>query len=77
MKEEKFTIVRNIAVLSKTNNGWTKEINVIDWHGKGPKIDIRTWHHGINKIGKGVTLSDTEAIEMVKALTKDLNVKGV
>ena len=37
-------IVRQIAVLSENERGYTKEINLVSWNGAEPKYDIRNWH---------------------------------
>ena len=42
MKEIQYEIVKEIAVLSKGDSGYTKEINLISWNGREPKYDIRS-----------------------------------
>ena len=32
-KEFSYEIVKQVAVLSKSPKGWTKEVNVISWNG--------------------------------------------
>ena len=39
MKEIQYEIVKEIAVLSKGDSGYTKEINLISWNGREPKYD--------------------------------------
>lgn len=56
-KEFSYEIVKQVAVLSKSPKGWTKEVNVISWNGGTPKYDIRDWTPDHSKMGKGVTLS--------------------
>ena len=36
MKEIQYEIVKEIAVLSKSDSGYTKEINLISWNGAEP-----------------------------------------
>ena len=43
MKEIQYKIVKEIAVLSASDSGYTKEINLISWNGKEPKYDIRSF----------------------------------
>ena len=38
MKEIQYEIVKEIAVLSTGDSGYTKEINLISWNGKEKKI---------------------------------------
>lgn len=71
----KYEIVKNLATLSKGNNGWTKEINIISWNGREPKLDLRDWNHEEGKMGKGITLTDDEALNLLNALMKKYNIK--
>lgn len=66
-----YQIIQNIAVLSESPKGWTKEINIISWNGREPKYDIREWAPDRNKMGKGITLSKEEAQILKKALLAD------
>lgn len=70
MTEKKITceIVRQIMVLSENEKGYTKEINLISWNGTEPKYDIRNWHPGREKSGKGITLTEAEAVALMDAL---------
>jgi len=70
MTEKNITceIVRPIAVLSENERGYTKEINLVSWSGADPKYDIRNWHPGREKCGKGITLTEEEARTLMDAL---------
>lgn len=73
MPEIVYEIVEQIAVLSESSKGWTKELNLISWNERDPKYDIREWSPDHAKMGKGVTLSPEEAAILKKALdTRDL-----
>ena len=67
-KEFSYEIVKQVAVLSKSPKGWTKEVNVISWNGGTPKYDIRDW---APEHRKGVTLSVEEAVHLLKALQEE------
>jgi len=68
-----YEVTENIAVLSESSKGWTKELNLISWNGREPKYDIREWSPDHSKMGKGITLSDEEVAVLKKALnTKDI-----
>ena len=43
MPDIKFEIIKKIGVLSKTDKGWAKELNLISWNDREPKYDIREW----------------------------------
>ena len=73
MREIQYEIVKEIAVLSTGDSGYTKEINLISWNGKAPKYDIRSFSPNREKCGKGITLNADEAAALLKALQKDLN----
>ena len=38
MREIQYEIVKEIAVLSTGDSGYTKEINLISWNGKEPSM---------------------------------------
>ena len=73
MREIQYEIVKEIAVLSTGDSGYTKEINLITWNGKEPKYDIRSFSPNREKCGKGITLNADEAAALLKALQKELN----
>ena len=66
MKEIQYEIVKEIAVLSTSDSGYTKEINLISWNGKEPKYDIRSFSPNREKCGKGITLTADEAAALLK-----------
>ena len=73
MREIQYEIVKEIAVLSTGDSGYTKEFNLISWNGKEPKYDIRSFSPNREKCGKGITLNADEAAALLKALQKELN----
>ena len=60
MQDVKYEIVEEIAVLSESEKGWKKELNLVSWNDREPKYDIRDWSPDHSKMGKGVTLSNEE-----------------
>ena len=73
MKEIQYEIVKEISVLSASDSGYTKEINLISWNGREPKYDIRSFSPNREKCGKGITLNADEAAALLKALQKEVN----
>lgn len=63
---EKITrqLVSELGVLSRSDSGWSKELNLVSWNGRVPKLDLREWSSGKEKIGKGLTLKKKEAIRL-------------
>lgn len=66
----KFKIYQHIGNISKSNNGWIKELNYISWDDREPVYDIRTWNENHTKYGRGVTMTAGE-IKILKELIKD------
>ncbi|WMJ77651.1 MULTISPECIES: YdbC family protein [unclassified Sedimentibacter] len=57
----KYEITEELAILSESSRGWTKELNMVSWNDREPKFDIREWSPEHERMGKGVTLSKEEA----------------
>ncbi|MXP74642.1 hypothetical protein GN277_04390 [Lachnospiraceae bacterium WCA-9-b2] len=72
MKDIQYEIVKEIAILSTSDSGYTKEINLISWNGKEPKYDIRSFSPNREKCGKGITLTEKEAGNLLASLKKEL-----
>ena len=68
VKDIEYEIVTEIAVLSESDSGYTKEINLISWNGAKPKYDIRSWSPDREKCGKDITLTEDEAKQLLLAL---------
>ncbi len=70
MSEIKFEIIKKIGMLSKSNSGWEKQLNLISWNERDAKYDIREWSPDGEKMGKGVTLSKEELVALKDLLNK-------
>ena len=68
MAEIKYEIMQSIACLTEENGGWTKELNLVSWNGNAPKYDIRSWSADHSKMGKGVTLTEEELVQLASVL---------
>ncbi len=60
MAEFKYDIVKTYGSVSDNDNGWVKEVNLISWNEREPVYDIRAWQENHEKLGKGITLTETE-----------------
>ena len=61
----------HIAVLDEVggrDEKWTKEVNVVAWNGGKPKIDVRDWNESHERMSRGITLTEEQAMKMTKAL---------
>jgi hypothetical protein len=72
MADIKYEIKETLGELSEVGKIWRKELNLISWNDKEAKYDIRDWSPEHEKMGKGVTLSKEELINL-KALLNEMN----
>lgn len=72
MKDIQYVLAKEIAVLSESDSGYTKEINLVSWNGAEPKYDIRSFSPDREKCGKGITLTAEEAARLLEALQNEL-----
>lgn len=66
-----FEIMEHIGVIDIIDNReekWTKEVNVVAWNGGKPKIDVRDWNEAHDRMSRGITLTEDQAMKMTKAL---------
>ncbi|MGI6452934.1 MAG: YdbC family protein [Syntrophomonadaceae bacterium] len=68
MADLKYQILKHLGVLSEGSKGWKKEINLISWGEHQPKIDIRDWGPGHERVGKGITLNQEELKQLKEIL---------
>ncbi len=68
MADFNYEIIETIAVLSESPKGWTKELNLISWNGREPKYDLRDWAPDHEKMGKGITLSKEDVLQLKESL---------
>lgn len=74
MSEIEYEIIEQLGVLSESDKGWKKELNLISWNKRDPKYDIRDWSENHEKMGKGITLSEDEAKRLRNILNNNLKV---
>ena len=70
MPEIKKEITEHLGVISETARGWTREVNMISWNGREPKVDIRDWSPEHDKMSKGLTFTKDELVELTKIVEK-------
>jgi hypothetical protein len=70
MADIKFEIAKTLGVLGKGSKGWKKEVNLVSWNGRTPKLDIRDWDENHEKMGKGITLTDEETKKLIDILSE-------
>ena len=73
MAEFNFKIVKNFGTVSESVSGWVKEVNLVSWNDREPVYDIRVWQENHEKLGKGITLTETE-LKNLKDLLNSMNI---
>lgn len=76
MSDLKFEIVKNLGVIGEEKEGWRKEVNLVSWNERKPKLDIRAWDENHSKMKRGITLHIDE-IEILKNILSDFNAQSV
>ncbi|MDD4494742.1 MAG: PC4/YdbC family ssDNA-binding protein [Eubacteriales bacterium] len=74
MSDLKYDIIRNIGLLGQGSKGWKKEVNIISWNDRKPKLDIRDWDENHDKMGRGITLHSQE-VENLKGILNNLDLE--
>ena len=70
MAEIKYEIRETVGVLSEGSKGWKKELNLISWNDKEPKYDIREWDPSHEKMGRGITFTKEELVNLKNMLNQ-------
>ena len=70
MPEIKYEITEHLGTISETARGWTREVNMISWNGREPKVDVRDWSPEHDKMSKGLTFTKEELQELAKIAEK-------
>jgi hypothetical protein len=53
MADLKYEIRKNLGVIGEGTRGWKKEVNLVSWNDRKPKLDIRDWDEMHEKNGQG------------------------
>ncbi|HOD92967.1 MAG TPA: PC4/YdbC family ssDNA-binding protein [Clostridia bacterium] len=64
MPDITYEVKEEIGVISEAQTGWTRQVNMISWNNREPKLDIRDWAPEREKAGKGITLTKEEVIKL-------------
>lgn len=71
----KYEILENLSVLGVQDSGWSKELNIVQWNDRPPRLDIREWNVDHSRMSKGIGLTWQEGMklrEALNALDKDM-----
>ncbi len=64
----RFEIISHLGSLGISKSGWKRELNIVSWNGKAPRLDIRDWNPEHTKMGRGVGLNGAETENMLALL---------
>lgn len=71
-----YEIVKHVGIVSVNKKSkWTREVNWVSWNDKAPKLDIRDWGPGHERMGKGISLTGDEARALEGFLKQTLEVE--
>jgi hypothetical protein len=68
VKDIKFEIRQRLGILYDNGRGWRKELNLVSWNDREPKLDIRDWSEDHSRMGRGITLTREEAGKLHESL---------
>ena len=70
-QEIKYEIISRIGTVSTAPGGWSIELNRVSWNGNEPKYDLRSWSPDHSKMGKGITLTESDMVVLAELLNKE------
>ncbi len=68
----RYEVLRHYGVLSTSNRGWTRELNLIRWNNRKAKYDLRDWSPDHDKMSKGITLTEDEILALMSLVEDNL-----
>jgi hypothetical protein len=75
-EEISFDIIRTIGEIGQSGKGWKREVGIVSWNSRKPKLDIRDWDFSHEHMSKGITLSKNEA-KALKALLDSIDIDSL
>ena len=70
MADITFAIVKHLGIISPAKGDWKKELNLVSWNGRNPKLDVRDWAPGHARMSKGITLTTQQGAKLAELLTE-------
>ena len=71
-KDFTYEIIKTFGVISERGNGWRREVNSISWNDAEPKYDIRDWAPDHEKMGKGISLTEEELMNLMDIVNGEI-----
>lgn len=67
--EVTFEIRDHLGILSTSNSGWNKELNMVAWNGCSEKFDLRDWDREHRTMSRGITMTREETKALLDILS--------
>lgn len=65
MSEFKYEIIEDLGNIGEpTPTGWQKKLTFVSWNEGEPKYDIRSWSPDMSRMGKGLSLTKEELLDL-------------
>ena len=71
-REVEFKLIEQLGIIDRHKTGWNREVNIVAWNGKQHKFDIRDWDPDHERMSRGITLHEREAIKLTEILAHRL-----
>ncbi len=62
VQELDFEVLKDFGAFGEGK--WQKHLTLTRWGDNEPKYDIRPWNEDMTKMGKGITLTDSELYDL-------------
>jgi hypothetical protein len=66
MADFSYEVTKELGVISENAKGWQTKLNMVSWNGGEAKFDIRPWSPDGERMGKGISLSEEEMVQLVE-----------
>lgn len=70
-----YKIVKHIGIISTSQNGWNKELNLVSWNNRTPVYDIREWSNDHQQMSRGISFDTTAALKLLVIIKSLLDVE--
>lgn len=78
MAEFSFKVEKELGNIGQpTASGWQTKLTLVSWNGREPKYDIRSWSPDMTKMGKGISFTRDELLDLNNLLYDEFNEEGV
>lgn len=55
-----YNILSHLGTLGHSSSGWSREVNIVSWNRRQPRLDIRDWSPQHTRMSRGIALNANE-----------------